>query len=194
MFPLSVSRLHRPGMASPSGSQGPPRSKHQNRDRGRRGHMVTCTPRSTGGRRPRPLPPPSLALPAPVAHRPNPAGRRGAGGLVVPRPPSPAAGSPGALSGVGRRRGGWTAPCGLYTQRVGRKGPPPRPDVCRVPACCMGVAAGRRRCAGPTRLLGRVLGDERHFPGRARQKGEQARSHGDFACLASCWLHSIAGL
>lgn len=107
--------------------------------------------------------------------------------------PSPAAGSPGALSGVGRR-GGWTAPCGLYTQRVGRKGPPPRPDVCRVPACCMGVAAGRRRCAGPTRLLGRVLGDERHFPGRARQKGEQARSHGDFACLASCWLRSIAGL
>lgn len=123
MFPLSVSRLHRPGMASPSGSQGPPRSKHQNRDRGRRGHMVTCTPGSTGGRRPRPLPPPSLALPAPVAHRPNPAGRRGAGGLVVPRPPESRSREPGGSERGGQEAGGGPLPVASTLSVWAGKGP-----------------------------------------------------------------------
>lgn len=108
-----------------------------------------------GGQRPRPPLPPSLAPAAHVARWPNPAGRPGARGLVVPRPPSPTAGSPGALSGW---RGGGPLPV----------------------APTLGLWAGKgpflvQRSAGslPTtlalwRLPGWVLGDERPFPGRVK--------------------------
>lgn len=192
MFPPSVSRLHRPGMASPSGSQG---LRGQSTRTGTGEGGVTWShapPEAQGDEGPAPsLLPASPFLPLSPTGQTQLGGEgRGAWWCRGLRVPQQGAGG-GALSGAGQGGG---VDRSLYTQRVGRKGPPPRPDVCRVPACCMGVAAGRRRCAGPTRLLGRVLGDERHFPGRARQKGEQARSHGDFACLASCWLRSIAGL
>lgn len=110
-------------MASPSGSQGPPRSKHQNRDRGRRGHMVTCTPRKHRGTK---APPPPSSQPCPSCPCRPPAKPsweargEGPGGAEAPESRSR---EPGGSERGGQEAGGGPLPVASTLSVWAGKGP-----------------------------------------------------------------------